>query len=186
LGLPDCPPLAKSTLVALPRRGFQDTVGAVTRISVNGSPSRHPEDHQPAAPDNSPPSTHNDGGHEIKPFGELPHLECFRPKKEPRNAGLFTLTLTSLGKTPDQRGQSAGPSGAPGSREAPGIGETEPIRRPRLYRIAHIARFLSLRKTPSEVSNFAQTWCRQSVQAAQLTRKDSMPVNDTHQRRRPD
>jgi hypothetical protein len=50
-------------------------------------------------------------GREIKTFGELHHLECFRPKKEPRNAGLFTLTLTSLGKTPDQRGQSAGALG---------------------------------------------------------------------------
>ena len=75
--------------------------------SVNGSPSRHPKDHQPAAPDNSSPTTHNDGGREIKTFGFI-ILSAFGQRKNPRNAGLFTLTLTSLGKTPDQRGQSAG------------------------------------------------------------------------------
>jgi hypothetical protein len=43
-------------------------------LSANGLPNRYPKDHQPAAPNNGSPTTHNDGGHEFKTFGELHDL----------------------------------------------------------------------------------------------------------------
>jgi hypothetical protein len=82
--------------------------GATFASSANDMPNRRTKDHEPAAPDNSRRTAHQDGGHEVYALGEL-HLEGFKSwRGGPASVGgLVTNPSTRLSADQDRSDRDA-------------------------------------------------------------------------------